>query len=188
MGEEKGSSQNRSEKCNQSTEKGCKEVFTVNFNYFKRKGSPKLLLLWNPNLTLDEHWQNSQRSEQTPFPCLCHCEISIWSCALETSKFWNEFSYIKGRAWNIFLLSSRHPWVWSKPQLSATHLPFFNSTHNSKHKGMNPTRTPWVVHRPGLHNSYRRLHFKIQIAGYSAAKALRISMEMAIIIEIHIHT
>lgn len=45
MGEEKHSSQNRSEKCNQSIRKESKRVFSVNFAYFRRKGPQNLLLL-----------------------------------------------------------------------------------------------------------------------------------------------
>lgn len=68
MGEEKHSSQNRSEKCNQSTGKESKEVFSVNFANFK-KGSQKLLLpLESSHLCLNDPWQKSQRREQTLFP------------------------------------------------------------------------------------------------------------------------
>lgn len=142
----------------------------------------------NPNLSLDEHWQNSQEvwANTMPLP-LSFWDLNLILCSgnLKILK-WVLIDQKEGMQY--FLLSSRYPWVWSKPQPSATHLPFFISTHNSKHKGMNPIRTPCSVHRPGLQNSYRRLHFQIQIAGYNAAKALRNSIEMAIIILIHIPT
>lgn len=48
--------------------KRARKFFSVNFDNFKRKGSPKLLVLWGSNLTLDDHWWNSQSSEQTLFP------------------------------------------------------------------------------------------------------------------------
>lgn len=138
MVEKKHRSQNRSEKWNQSTRKGSKEVFSAIFDNFRGKESQKLLPFWRVHTFIQ---MTKTEREANTVPCLHYLKMSWFDSLVWKSQKIKMSCYRSagGNAVKNFQATCFGTDPKSKPPV--IHLPSLIFTQNSKHKGINPANT-----------------------------------------------